>query len=167
MSDSPVVTPATLPRTSHSHGTRFAGEGARLGALLGSRQLGAQYQVVPPGKAAYPCHTHHINEELFVILSGSGTWRRGDERWPIRAGDLVAAPAGIGAAHAHQIVNTGAEPLVYLSISTRHPTDVVEYPDSGKFAVTSGIPEGQGGLSAAFRRIAPDDSHLDYWAGED
>ena len=122
--------------------------------------------IVPPGKAAFPRHAHHRNEEMFVILEGTGTYRAGDRSWPVGPGDVIAAPAGF-AETAHQLTNTSHGELRYLAISTRHALDVTEYPDSGKFAVSSGIPAGQGMLSAAFRQIVRRGETLDYWDGED
>ena len=57
-------------------------------------------------------------------------------RLPLRAGDLVAAPAG---KEAHQIVNTSSADLCFLAISTIGEADIVEYPDTGKVAMAAGI----------------------------
>ena len=92
--------------------------------------------VVPPGKKAFPFHRHHVADELFFIVSGTGEYRWGDEVLPVRAGDLVAAAAGT---QAHQLINTGSDELRYLGISTMGGVDVVDYPDSGKIAVAAGI----------------------------
>ena len=99
-------------------------------------QLACALHVVPPGKRAYPFHAHHENEEMFFILSGRGEYRCGEDTFPIKPGDVIAAPAG---KTAHQIVNSGAEELRYLGISTIGSIDLVEYPDSNKFAVAAGV----------------------------
>jgi uncharacterized cupin superfamily protein len=125
-----------------------------------------QYLVVPPGKTAYPRHNHRNNEELFVILQGSGSYRRGEKKWPVRAGDAISAPAG-DTATAHQLSNTGDEDLKYIAISTRNDPDVCEYPDSGKFMVAAGIPPGGGMMTADFRILGREREILDYWDGED
>ncbi|MGH6851894.1 MAG: cupin domain-containing protein, partial [Methylocella sp.] len=118
-------------------------------------------------KKAFPRHAHHANEEMFFILSGKGTYRVGAESFPIRANDVIAAPAGDGET-AHQIVNTGAGELRYLAFSTRHDPDVVEYPDSGKFGVASMIPDDQGLLGARVRYIGRRNAQsLDYFDGEE
>jgi uncharacterized cupin superfamily protein len=75
---------------------------------------------------------------------------------------MIGAPAG---ATAHQLVNTGTEPLRYLGISTTVGTDVVEYPDSGKFAVAAGIKNADF-RTATFKYIGREGELLDYWAGE-
>jgi uncharacterized cupin superfamily protein len=92
--------------------------------------------VVPPGKRAFPFHRHHVIDELFYILEGEGTCRIGDRTYPVRAGDLIASPAGT---EAHQLVNSSNRELRYLSFSTLGSVDIVEYPDSGKMAAAAGI----------------------------
>ena len=112
---------------------RFASRMALVGAKIGARLLGYNITAVPPGMRAFPLHNHHVNEEMFFILSGSGELRVGEERHPLRAGDFIANPPG-GPEVAHQIINTGNEELRYLAVSTLLTPEVVEYPDSGKFA---------------------------------
>jgi hypothetical protein len=98
---------------------------------------------------------------------GAGTYRVGAESFPIRANDVVAAPAGDGKT-AHQIVNTGRDELRYLAISTRNDPDVAEYPDSGKFALASMLPEDKGLLGARVRFIGRMDTpSLGYLEGEE
>lgn len=121
--------------------------------------------VVPPGKRAYPYHCHHVNEELFVILSGTGVLRFGGDEHPVREGDVIAAPAG-GRETAHQLVNTGDVDLRYLAISTMLPTEVVEYPDSNKVAVYVGSAPGESAEKRTMNyrgRLGP---QLAYWEGE-
>ncbi|MFP6687728.1 MAG: cupin domain-containing protein, partial [Alphaproteobacteria bacterium] len=74
-----------------------------VGQAIGAQKLGSRLVVVPPGKRAWQFHLHHANEEMFVILTGTGTLRYGEDRFPLREGDVVAAPPGTG--KAHQIVN--------------------------------------------------------------
>ncbi|MBV1704574.1 MAG: cupin domain-containing protein [Hyphomicrobiales bacterium] len=143
----------------------FAAKIGRIGAAIGSTGIGCMYTVVPPGKKAFPFHVHHATNELFVILEGTGQYRFGDETHPVKAGDVLAAPAGKGRALAHQIVNDGTVDLKYLGISDRHDTDAVEYPDSGKFAVLSRFDwtkPAEGGL----RFVGRADSAVDYYDGE-
>src|SRR5215471_11921802 len=103
----------------------------QLGRAAGSVALGATLTEVAPGAISFPRHAHHANEEAIYVLSGSGEARIGDARVAVRPGDWIALPAG--PAHAHQMVNSSAtEPLVYLCISTMHPVEIVEYPDSAK-----------------------------------
>ena len=110
---------------------------ARVSDGIGARNLGYNLTVLPPGKAQCPFHSHHGEEEMFLILEGEGELRFGAERYPIRRHDVIACPPG-GADVAHQILNTGAEPMKYLSLSTRVAVDACEYPDSGKVMVVAG-----------------------------
>lgn len=164
----PVVHLDGLALRDWAHGERFAARLARIGPLIGARQLGCQLHVVPPGKAAYPRHAHHANEEMIVVISGTGTYRLGAGSHAVGPGAVCAAPAGTGEEAAHQLVNTGTEELRYLCISTRHDPDVFEYPDSGKIGVASGVPEGAGLRSAAaFHIWRGGEAGLDYWEGEE
>ena len=128
-------------------------------------KLGCLLHVVEPGKSAFAFHAHHLNEEMFVILEGQGHYRWGEELHAIRAGDVVAAPPG-GPERGHQITNTGDTALKYLGISTMEQPEVVEYPDSDKFAVFSQSPEGSP-ITARFRYIGRSETAVDYWDGED
>jgi uncharacterized cupin superfamily protein len=160
----PVINVADLELREQTHGDKFSAKLGRLGSLIGATGFGCTYTVVPPGKRAFPFHNHHVINELFVILDGTGTYRFGKQSYPIKAGDVVAAPAG-GQETAHQIVNTGAADLKYLSLSTAGSgTEVVEYPDSGKVAVTSRYDwNTRQGLRTIMRA---GDKSLDYWEGE-
>ena len=71
-------------------GETFASEGLRVGPLLGARDLGYSYDVVPPGKRACPFHSHRGEEEMFFIVRGTGTLRYGDERATSSAARPVA-----------------------------------------------------------------------------
>src|SRR5262245_59874579 len=104
---SPILTIADVPLIEQAHGEAFPAKLGRFGPLIGLRQLGCRLTVVPPGKKAWPYHNHHANEELFVILEGEGTLRLGGAEHSVKAGDVVACPAG-GRETAHQLVNTGA-----------------------------------------------------------
>jgi uncharacterized cupin superfamily protein len=97
--------------------------------------LGVVLTRVPPGRTACPFHTHHREDEVFLVLSGRGTLRYGDAVHELRAGDCVSCPAGSGVAH--QLANTGDEDLRYLSIGPRDPDEICTYPDSGKVMVRS------------------------------
>ena len=132
----PVVNIADLPLTDGGNGKSFVMKRNRVGPSLGLLNLGCSVLVVPPGKRAFPFHRHHVIEELFFVVSGEGEYRYGDDKYPVRAGDIVAAPAG---GKAHQLINTGKDDLRYLGLSTIGSVDVIEYPDSGKIAIGAGI----------------------------
>jgi len=148
-----------------TQGTRFGFVRKRLSTEVGSRELGASWFEVPPGRQNFPRHYHFGNEEAFYVLSGSGTIRLGDASVPIEAGDFIACPAGAESAHA--IVNTGTEPLRYLGISTAHSTDVVVYADSKKFSAVGGADMQKGLKAAPFFRTVKDQPDVDYYLDEE
>lgn len=143
----------------------FAVSTGALGAALGARKLGYNVSSVPPGKAAYPYHCHRENEEMFLVLAGTGEIRIGASTHPIRPGDVIACPAG-GPETAHQIRNTGTSDLRYLAVSTRLSPEICEYPDSNKFGVYAQFEPGAGGKPGFFYFMGRDEMTLDYWADE-
>ncbi len=160
----PVINIADVTYRDFGKGDKFAARTARIGPLIGSTGIGCTVTVLAPGKRAFPFHVHHVNHELFVILEGTGEYRFGDQTFPIKAGDICAAPAG-GPQAAHQILNTGGGDLKYLSLSTMQSPEVVEYPDSGKFAVTSRYDWGNP-AAGGIRYVGRMESAVDYWDGE-
>jgi uncharacterized cupin superfamily protein len=160
----PVVNIADLPLEQWSEGERYAAGDVRIGPMIGVKDLGISYTEVPPGKSACPFHNHHVEDELFIILDGEGTYRFGTASYPIKAGDVLGAPAG-GHETAHQIINTGTRPLRYYGISTMSIADVCEYPDSGKFGVFSRSTRNPYDR-ATIRHLDRLGTSLDYWDGE-
>jgi uncharacterized cupin superfamily protein len=160
----PVVTIADVALQEQSHGKSFLVKSGRIGRTLGLASLGISVIVVPPGKRAWPFHRHHITEEAFVILSGSGEYRYGKDTYPVKAGDIIAAPAG---GEAHQLINTGSEDLRYLGLSAAHGgVDIVEYPDTGKIGLVAGVKPGGDFRSATYAGMGTL-TPQDYWEGED
>ena len=104
---------------------------------IGARKLGYNLSVLPPGKAQCPFHCHHGEEEMFLILAGTGELRFGDQRYPIRQHDVIACPPG-GPDVAHQIINTGTTTMRYLALSTLVEVEACEYPDSQKVLIVAG-----------------------------
>ncbi|WP_369022858.1 cupin domain-containing protein [Rhodovulum iodosum] len=145
-------------------GEKFSARIAPIGAALGLTGLGMMFITVAPGKRAFPFHNHLGNDEAFVILEGRGTYRFGTQEHPVGPGDVCAAPKG-GPDRAHQLINTGETDLKYLGISTNNDPDVVEYPDSGKFAVLAVAP-GTSFVDAHLKFIGRAEETGDYWNGE-
>lgn len=148
-----------------SHGDRFGAKVAPVSPRVGAVKLAYNVTVVAPGKRAFPFHNHHVNEELFFILEGSGTLRFGEDEHPVRQGDFIACPPG-GTEVAHQLINTGEGELRYLALSTTIDTDVFQYPDSGKFGVVAGRVPGTRPHEAPFSGFYEEDTRIGYWDGE-
>lgn len=150
----------------HAHGKAFEAHFGAIASRLGAQKLGYRLTVLKPGKRAWPLHNHHANEELFFVLQGNGSVRIGKDTFPIKAGDLIAAPAG-GEETAHQIINSSNAELRYLCVSTMLEPEVTEYPDSGKLAVVAGAPPGGDKTTRRLSFIGRKHNQLDYWDDED
>lgn len=137
----------------------YDGEGARLAPGTAARKLGASIDIVPPGKRVCPYHLHHAQEEMFVVLEGTGTLRVAGEMLPIKAGDVIFVPPG--PEYPHQMINTSDAPLKYLSVSTMEDPEICEYPDSGKYLAEGSLRSGE-----PFEVIDRRRASLDYWDGE-
>jgi uncharacterized cupin superfamily protein len=123
----------------------------KLGEAAGAVGTGLNHVEVAPGKEGGPLHCHSLEEEIFVILDGDGMLVLDEEETPVRAGSVVARPAGTGVSHQ---LRAGGRGLTYLAYGTREPGDVCYYPRSNKISF-----RGVGVIG----RI----EQLDYWDGED
>ncbi len=153
--DTKVVNVDELKLEHFAKGEKFESASARIGPLLGAKDLGYSYDVVPSGKRSCPFHSHRGEEEMFFIVKGRGTLRYGNETRAIRAGDVICCPVG-GPETAHQIVNDSDAELAYLSVSTMLPAEICEYPDSGKI----------GAFGGGVRHMTRTDAGVDYWLDE-
>ena len=157
--DQRVVNVHELALEHGKKGDRFEWRTARIGPKVGAKDLGYSYDVLPPGKAGCPFHSHHAEEEMFFIVKGTGTLRYGAETRKVRAGDVICCPTG-GPDTAHQLVNDSNEDLAYLSISTMAPAEVCEYPDSKKIGAFGGS------TPSRLKHMTPMDAGIDYWKDE-
>ena len=156
-----IVNIAELAMEDAGNGKAFQAKVGRAGPMLGLTKLGCSLTIVPPGKRAWPFHRHHVMDELFYVVSGSGEVRLDDRTQAVRAGDLIATPAG---GEAHQIINTGTTELRYLAISDIATVDIIEYPDSAKVGMAAGVKDGdlKSATYKAMGRVTP----ADYFDGE-
>jgi len=157
--DKRVVNIDELDLETFEKGAKYASRYKRIGPLVGAKDLGYSYDIVPPGKTSCPFHSHRAEEEMFFIVRGTGMLRYGRETRKIRAGDVICCPVG-GPDTAHQIVNDSEGDLAYLSISTMMPAEVCEYPDSKKIGAFGG--EGDSRL----RHMTEATAAVDYWKDE-
>lgn len=159
-----VPLPEGFAPTGESAG-RYQQRMARIGLQLGAEKLGYRLLALEPGMRSSPFHSHRVNEEMFLVLSGEGEVRLGAERFPIRSGDVIACPAG-GPDTAHQIINNSNGELRYLAVSTQLSPDICEYPDSGKYSVMDDFKVDAEGKSSGFVAIARSADGVGYWDGE-
>jgi uncharacterized cupin superfamily protein len=159
----PVINLDELEYTTFGKGEKFLADRAPVSPLIGGRKLGYAVIRLQPGKRAWPYHSHHVIEEMFYVLSGSGTLRHAGEEYPIRAGDFICSPAD--PQQPHQIINTSDEELSYIALSNELETDVMLYPDSGKYGIWHGdISDPKSPHN--FRVFARTETAVGYWDGE-
>jgi uncharacterized cupin superfamily protein len=103
---------------------------------------GFHWERLNAGKRGAVPHCHSEEEEIFVILEGTATLElepaplraeRGAvaEQVELRAGHVVARPAGTGIAHSFLAGPDGVTMLIY---GTRKPNDMCWYPRSSKIS---------------------------------
>ena len=161
-----VVNIDSLAYDDWGHGEKYQAQLGRISTQVGATQLGYNLTVLPPGKAAFPCHSHRVNEEMFFIVEGEGELRVGDDREPVRAGDVICCPAG-GTDTAHQISNTSKDTtLRFLAVSTNRWPEIAEYPDSGKMGVLDKSTESDGKPTYIRLILKEGEGQTDYWEGE-
>ena len=151
---------------SKREGSTVARTNRNLGGAAGSLKTGLVLYDVAPGKLMNPPHAHSEEEEIFVVLEGSGEL----ELWPhprgatepgkypatgetlaVHPGSTIARPAGSGQAHS---LRAGDDGMRLLAYGMRRPNDICFYPRSGKISF-----RGVGVIGRLER--------LDYWEGED
>lgn len=159
----PLINIKDLEYKEFGKGNKFRAERAEISSKIGGEKLGYSVIRLRPGKRAWPLHAHHVIEEFFYIIEGEGTLRHEGEEYTVKAGDFICSPAD--PTQPHQIVNTSNEDLVYLALSTMDHTDVMLYPESGKYGVWHGKtrnPRDPGN----FFLFARKETAVDYWDGE-
>jgi uncharacterized cupin superfamily protein len=144
----------SVHKKDFARGELYASLCGSLSQGTAAKKLAAAVDTLPPGKRSCPYHYHHAEEEMFIVLAGSGSLRVAGEMLPIQTGDVVFIPPGPD--YPHHIINTSDAPLTYISIGTNEPIEICEYPDSGKYLVGS----------EHFHVIARKDGQTDYWDGE-
>jgi uncharacterized cupin superfamily protein len=110
-----------------------------VGLALGSVQTGLKHVTLAPGDTGAPPHVHSAEEEIFVILAGSGELELTPApaalpdalvgTFELRAGNIVSRPAGTRVAHGFRAGSVG---MTLLAYGTREPNDIAYYPRSNK-----------------------------------
>ncbi len=160
MAHPPKINLDDLELQPFGHGETFAARLGPMGRALGMNKMGCTLVVLEPGKRGWPLHEHYGQEELFIVLDGTGSIRFDDEQHAIKTGDVIFTPPGKGTAH--QIINDSSAELRYLALSTTESPEVCYYPDSGKYGAYD-----FGGGEFPVRFMAHKDRAVDYWDGED
>jgi uncharacterized cupin superfamily protein len=106
---------------------------------------------IPAGLTHCPYHSHSMQWEFYLVISGSGTVRAEEGSTSIGPGDSFIFKPG----QAHQLMSAATEDLVFYIVADNPSGESTYYPDSGKWVVRS--PE---------RRVIRSEN-LDYFDGEE
>jgi uncharacterized cupin superfamily protein len=122
---------------------KFVGAGKEISEALGrkpqSTDLNERHPFdveicrIPPGKAAYPYHSHSAQWEFYHVISGTGVARHKDGTTPIGPGDAFIFRPG----EAHQLINDGSQDLILYVVADNPIGESSYYPDSQKWGVRS------------------------------
>jgi len=160
----PIINLADLDFESVGNGKQFEAERASVSKYIGASLLSYGVVRVPPGKRAWPYHSHVGNEEMFFVLDGEGTLRHAGEEFPIRRGDFICSPADPD--QPHQIINSSDGDLLYIALGTTRRPDIFFYPDSGKYGAFDGDMNGER-KDTRFIVFARQEDGVGYFDGED
>ena len=100
-----------------------------LGKSCGSVRTGLNHVTLAPGTRGAPPHCHSAEEEIFVVLEGTGTLRLDDEEHPVRAGHAISRRPGSAVCHSFVAGDGG---MTYLAYGTREPNDIAYYPETSE-----------------------------------
>lgn len=102
-------------------------EKRELGDATGLTKLGVNLTTLWPGAASSMRHWHTHEDELVYVIEGELVLVTDAGERVLRAGQCAGFPAGHR--DAHQLLNRGTKPVVYLEIGNRDEGDTVYYPD--------------------------------------
>jgi uncharacterized cupin superfamily protein len=88
------------------------------GTALGAQQTGVSYFRLLAGKRSPFVHRHASAEEIYVILSGSGSLKLDDEILDVRALDAIRIGPEVARAF-----EAGSDGLEFLAFGPHHPGD--------------------------------------------
>ena len=94
---------------------------------LGSDQVGLAWHRLRAGKRSPIAHRHREQDEVYVVVSGSGHAKLADEVVELAAGDVLLVPARTARGF-----EAGDDGLEFLAFGTRRPNDICFYPRSNK-----------------------------------
>lgn len=92
----------------------LCGPRTELHDALGLTGCEASYNVLPGGSAVPFVHAHQHNEELYLVLKGSGELYLNGEITPLTAGQAFAIPP-----EGHRCLKAGPEGMTYLCVQTK------------------------------------------------
>lgn len=100
----------------------------RLAPPAGLTLMGASHVVLKPGAWSSQRHWHEGQDELLVMIAGEAVLVEDGGETPVRAGDVLAWPAGVR--NGHHLQNRSASDCVFVAISAgSREADRGEYSD--------------------------------------
>ena len=90
------------------------------------------YASIPPGVQLPFFHSHKENEEVYIVIKGSGEYQIDDTVFPIEEGSVIRV--GTGASRGYK--NTGTEPLVVICIQTKESKEPLKTGHDADFLQT-------------------------------
>src|SRR5690606_36462789 len=75
-----VVNVDSLQWSEGRRGDRYEWRRIQLGAAAGGEKLGCSLYEIPPGRRAFPYHSHLANVEAIYVLEEQGTLRLGERQ---------------------------------------------------------------------------------------
>lgn len=143
---------------------KFVGAGKQVSEALGRKPFSTDLKErhpfdieicrIPPGKSAYPYHSHSVQWEFYHVISGKGIVRHEEGTTAIEPGDAFIFEPG----QPHQLSNPDSESredLVLYVVADNPMGESSYFPDSQKWLVRS--PE---------RRLIRSEA-LEYYEGEE
>lgn len=125
---------------------KFGGAGKEISEALGRKPLSTDLRErhpfdveicrIPPGKSAYPYHSHSAQFEFYHVISGRGIVRHQEGTTAIEQGDAFIFEPG----QPHQLSNPDSESgedLVLYVVADNPVGESCYYPDSRKWLVRS------------------------------
>ena len=86
-----------------------------LGAALGLTGCEISVNSVPPEVSVPFTHSHKLNEEVYIVVSGSGMFHIDGDEFPVQEGSAIrVAPKGV------RVLKAGGETLVYICIQAQN-----------------------------------------------
>lgn len=114
MSEIKSINKASYAHTSVGNPATFTGK-TFLKDTLGLTSCEISFGSLGTGEAVPFFHDHKENEEIYIILSGTGRFQVDGEVFDIESGSAVRVPTG----HSRCMKNTGKGVMVYLCVQSR------------------------------------------------
>ena len=86
----------------------------RLAPVAGLAHMGVTHVTLAPGGYSSQRHWHRGQDELVVMISGEAVLIDDSGETPVRAGDVLAFPAG--EANGHHLHNRSGTPCVFVAV---------------------------------------------------